>query len=59
AWTMTTFRHAVTGLVLSEDHLELSCKDCHQKNKYTTKPVCMPCHDDKTYPNDLPGRKLW
>ncbi len=56
-FTKGKFDHKVTGIVLSEVHLELDCKDCHSNGDFSKAPLCKSCHDDKSYPAQLPGKK--
>lgn len=54
-WEVGEFDHTVTGVVLSDDHIEEDCDNCHIDNDYTTNPTCDNCHDeDITYPEYLP-----
>jgi hypothetical protein len=57
-WTKSTFKHAVTGLLLDESHSDLECFDCHLKNNYGIKPNCTGCHDNYFYPGKKPGKLL-
>lgn len=51
------FKHASTGLELSENHVELECSDCHTDRNFIVKS-CVDCHEDElSYPDDLPGEK--
>ncbi|MBK7105672.1 MAG: cytochrome c3 family protein [Ignavibacteriae bacterium] len=52
------FDHNITGLKLDDIHIEFYCENCHAKNNYTAKPTCDECHDDVSYPDDLPGEKI-
>jgi hypothetical protein len=56
-FTRGEFNHKVTGLILSEVHRELDCNNCHVKGDFGKTPVCTECHDDKSYPRDLPGSR--
>jgi hypothetical protein len=56
-FTKGKFDHKVTGIILSEVHLELECKDCHTNGDFVKAPDCKNCHDDKSYPAQLPGTK--
>ncbi len=51
------FDHKKTGLVLSESHKDIECKECHTNNDFSIAPVCKNCHDDKSYPAQSPGKK--
>jgi len=55
-WKKGNFNHKVTGLILDDNHKELDCEDCHDAKKFTTKPTCSNCHDDKFFPKYLPGK---
>jgi hypothetical protein len=52
------FDHKVTGLVLSENHKDFECNNCHLNNDFAKKPDCSTCHDDKSFPKDSPGKKV-
>lgn len=52
------FDHRRTGLELNETHAALECGSCHGGKARAAPPSCAPCHDDKSYPHDQPGR-LW
>lgn len=56
-FTTGSFNHKVIGLILSENHSELECNNCHADENFAKAPVCSECHDDKSYPADLPGKK--
>jgi hypothetical protein len=56
-FTKDSFNHKVTGLILSENHGELDCDNCHADENFAKTPICSECHDDKSYPADLPGKK--
>lgn len=51
------FDHKLAGFEFSEEHLGLECKNCHAGNDFISPPVCTECHDDKSYPQDLPGKR--
>ena len=57
-WSSNNFNHKVTGLVLSEDHNELDCEDCHKSADYTKAPSCEDCHDEIKYPAKVPGKLI-
>lgn len=57
-WAVGSFDHAVTGLKLSENHVELECENCHVKMDFTKAPVCTDCHDEPMFPGKLPGTKV-
>ena len=52
------FDHQITGVKLDETHSEFECTDCHAKNNYSVKPSCADCHDDYSFPNEVPGEKV-
>lgn len=52
------FNHKKAGLVLSENHKDLECVSCHPNSLFNKIPVCKDCHDDKTFPKDLPGKRI-
>ncbi|MCX6157630.1 MAG: cytochrome c3 family protein [Ignavibacteriota bacterium] len=56
-FTKGKFDHKVTGIYLSEVHMELECKDCHTNGDFSKAPNCKSCHDDKSYPAQLPGTR--
>jgi hypothetical protein len=55
-WTSGKFNHKVTGLVLDETHIENDCENCHLNRNFSKKPVCTECHDDMSYPANVPGK---
>ncbi len=57
-WAVGSFDHAVTGLKLNADHVELECDNCHAKMDFSKKPVCTDCHDEPMLPAKLPGVKV-
>lgn len=56
-WNWDNFNHKKTGLVLNETHGELDCESCHKEKSYSN-PTCTDCHDDLTYPKNLPGKLI-
>jgi hypothetical protein len=54
-WETGSFDHGVTGLVLSEDHVDLDCSDCHLEMNFNVQPSCEDCHDEPMLPKQLPG----
>lgn len=55
-WEVGKFNHAVTGLTLSENHIEADCEMCHIGMQFSQKPSCDNCHEeDITYPDYAPG----
>ncbi len=57
-FTKGSFDHKLTGLILSEVHNEADCRDCHIDGNFAKAPVCSGCHDDKSFPTDLPGKRI-
>lgn len=57
-WEEGSFTHEVTGLVLSEDHEDNDCVDCHVGMDFTKPPSCVDCHDEIEYPEELPGELI-
>jgi len=57
-WNSNTFNHKVTGLILSEDHNELDCEDCHKESDFSKPPSCEDCHDKIKYPAKVPGKLI-
>jgi hypothetical protein len=51
-----TFDHKRTGLALDETHAALECDSCHGDRTLAARPSCLPCHEDRSYPHDRPGR---
>lgn len=51
------FDHKLTGLVLSENHKEFECNNCHIDNNFSKQPQCKMCHDDKSFPSQIPGKR--
>jgi hypothetical protein len=57
-WNQENFKHAVTGLKLSDDHTDVDCSDCHVNNNYS-KTTCSDCHDEEyIYPKKSPGTRI-
>jgi hypothetical protein len=54
-WTQSNFQHKVTGVILDEIHSGIECTDCHKSKRYE-KPSCKNCHDDKSFPANVPGK---
>jgi hypothetical protein len=52
------FNHELIGFAFSENHKELECINCHANKDFTSGPVCTGCHDDKSFPADVPGKKV-
>lgn len=57
-WGPGTFDHAVTGLDLDENHLDLDCEMCHAERAFSKTPGCDDCHDEKSFPKDRPGNRM-
>jgi hypothetical protein len=57
-FTVGSFDHKLTGLILSENHKDFECNNCHKDNTFAKAPICTECHDDKSYPADLPGKRI-
>lgn len=51
------FDHNKTGLVLSGTHKDMECISCHLNNDFVKNPDCKTCHDDKSFPSQLPGKR--
>jgi len=58
AWTPENFRHVVTGLALDQNHAELTCDVCHTDDRFVAAPSCEGCHDQFSYPQRLPGKRV-
>ena len=58
AWTPESFRHAVTGLALDQNHTGLTCDVCHTDDRFVAAPSCEGCHDQFSYPKRLPGKRV-
>ncbi len=54
-WELGSFDHAVTGLTLSETHVEFECENCHINGNFANRPGCDNCHDDIEFPEYMPG----
>ncbi len=54
-WDAGVFDHSVTGLTLNEYHIEEDCEVCHIDRDFSVNPTCDNCHDDLSYPDDIPG----
>lgn len=57
-WDVGTFEHSITGLILNEYHEEEDCEMCHMDRDFSIEPTCDNCHDEITYPNELPGNRV-
>ncbi len=57
-WDTGVFDHSVTGLTLNEDHEEEDCEVCHIDRDFSVNPTCDNCHDDISYPDDIPGERF-
>lgn len=51
-----SFDHKLAGFEFSEGHTGLECKNCHTDDDFLKIPACTECHDDKSFPKDLPGK---
>jgi hypothetical protein len=52
------FDHKLIGFTFSENHAGLECKNCHTSGDFLKTPVCTDCHDDKSFPTDVPGNRI-
>jgi hypothetical protein len=52
------FNHSKVGITLDDNHNELDCSSCHLNNQFRKTPVCTDCHDDKSYPAQVPGKRV-
>lgn len=58
-WAPDNFDHSITGLKLSENHVEWTCDVCHEDRDFTKTPTCSTCHEeDITYPDFEPGERI-
>jgi hypothetical protein len=57
-WASGSFDHSVTGLKLDETHAAMDCENCHLEKDFAKKPTCSGCHDDKSYPKEIPGTRV-
>jgi hypothetical protein len=55
-FTTGKFEHKITGIILSENHKDLDCIECHKEKDFSKAPTCAGCHDDKSFPKDKPGK---
>ena len=44
--------------IMDKTHKEVSCEDCHADRKFSAKPSCGSCHDDKDTLVDTPGMRV-
>lgn len=58
SWNPNNFDHRLTGLMLDETHRENDCESCHLNRNFSAQPGCMECHDDLSYPANIPGHKI-
>ena len=56
-FTPGNFDHNKSGLMLSENHRDFECNNCHTNNDFSKAPQCKMCHDDKSFPAQLPGKR--
>ena len=54
----SVFDHKLVGFVFSENHRELECTNCHLKGDFSKGPICTDCHDDKSFPHEVPGKGI-
>lgn len=57
-WTQDNFDHKITGLILDENHKDADCEDCHTDRNYSAPPACDNCHDNKSFPKNVPGKLI-
>lgn len=57
-WSVGNFDHSLTGIVLDEVHSENDCESCHINRNFEKQPKCNECHEEITYPEKIPGRKI-
>ena len=48
-WEVGSFDHAVTRVILDENHVDEDCDSCHIDMDFTVTPSCDDCHDEKTW----------
>ena len=56
-FTKGNFDHKVTGIILSDVHKEAECNNCHLNGDFSKNPDCKMCHDDKSFPSQIPGTR--
>lgn len=56
-WEVGSFDHAVTRIILDEDHIEEDCDSCHLDMDFTVAPSCEDCHDEPMFPEQIPGKR--
>lgn len=56
-FTPGNFDHKVIGFTMSENHKDMECISCHINNDFSKSPECKMCHDDKSPPAQLPGKR--
>jgi len=57
-WEYGKFDHKVTGLALDEMHTENDCDICHLNRNFNKKPDCSACHDEMSFPENVPGKLI-
>ena len=58
-WLTSGIDHAhVAGVAFDATHGEIDCETCHSGNLFVQPPTCGGCHDDKSYPADVPGKRV-
>ncbi len=53
-----SFDHSITGVPLIGSHAKFSCGRCHVDSRADSPATCGGCHAGKSYPAQLPGRRL-
>jgi len=56
SWQTGKFDHSVTGIQLDENHREMDCESCHLNRNFNAKPQCTECHEEKSFPKNIPGK---
>jgi len=56
-WSPENFNHRITGILLDENHKDNDCETCHKKLQFN-KVGCTDCHDDKSFPKNIPGKLI-
>jgi len=51
------FDHNKVGIAFDDAHASVECNSCHKDEAFATPPACADCHDDLSYPKDVPGRR--
>jgi formate-dependent nitrite reductase cytochrome c552 subunit len=58
SWKPGSFAHQVTGILLDETHSSFDCDNCHIGSNFAVRPSCKNCHDDKSFPSLVPGKRV-